>query len=91
MLWKARSAFNALTGQAMSKTSKEIDEALLDPDKFVKLAQEIQAKTDRNRPLSAVERAFKQAILSSTHTELPPKEKKQQLLQKARSYLPSTE
>lgn len=72
MLWKARSAFNALTGQAMSKTSKEIDEALLDPDKFVKLAQEIQTKTDRNRPLSAVERAFKQAILSSTHTAVPP-------------------
>lgn len=65
MLWKVRSAFNALTGGSSDKTVKAMDEALLDPQRFLDLTQRIQAKADKGHPLSKGELALQQVLLGA--------------------------
>jgi hypothetical protein len=64
-IWKVRSAFNALVGGAKDKTIKEIDEALLDPDKFMNLVDNVRLKIDADLPLNKGEQYLKEAVLAS--------------------------
>jgi hypothetical protein len=65
-LWKTNSLFNRLTKGSVDKTVKEIDEALLDPDKFTALVEKIQKKLDSKVPLNLGEKALVQASMAAT-------------------------
>jgi hypothetical protein len=64
-LWKVRSAFNAITGREGMKTTKVIDEALIDPDKFMDLVHVIETKISSGRPLSQSEEILHQILLGA--------------------------
>jgi hypothetical protein len=52
-LWRLRGAQGSLFGGANTKTMKALDNALLDPNKFIEM---IEAKRALNRPLSGTEK-----------------------------------
>jgi hypothetical protein len=62
MIWKVRSAFNTLSGNAEDTVVKKVDEALLDPDKFMNLVDTVRSKIEAGMPLTKGEELFKQAV-----------------------------
>jgi len=64
-IWKIRSVFNTMTSGAKDKTIKEVDEALLDPDKFMNMVDNVRKKVDADLPLTRGEQYLKEAVLAS--------------------------
>ena len=61
-LWKIRSIFNQLTGNSRDKVTRGVDEALLDPDKFMNMVDRIRTKVGTDLPLTEGEQMLKFAI-----------------------------
>jgi hypothetical protein len=74
-LWKVRSAFNAVSGGAKKSTFKEIDEALLDPDRFMALVKRVQAKDMTGKPLTRGEELLKESLLTGARGAAVKEEK----------------
>lgn len=68
-IWKVRSAFNSMTGGAKDKTIKEVDEALLDPDKFMNMVDQVRLKLDNDLALTKAEQYMKDAVLAAGRAE----------------------
>lgn len=69
-LWKARAAYNALsTGAARNKV---VDAAMLDPEKFVALAEKIQTKINARQKLTNAERVVQQILVGSGRQAASP-------------------
>jgi hypothetical protein len=61
-IWKVRSAFNVISGNAEDKVTKGVDAALLDPDKFMSMVENIKLKIGTDLPLTDTEQLMKQAM-----------------------------
>jgi hypothetical protein len=70
-MWKTRAAYNAVSNTKLR--DKTVDEALHDPQKFVALAEKIQAKLAARKEITPGEAAFQQAILAGNREAMSPK------------------
>lgn len=61
-IWKARALFNQMVSANRDKTTKAVDEALLDPDKFMNMVDNVKNKVAANLPLTTTEQMLKFSI-----------------------------